>query len=109
MLHGLPLSDFHFCDRAFTSRATNVTGSSLDFSEFVGLADLWERRDRAFACATIPDFQLEGNEPDGEDSEETAAQTCTSSSPSDTSNSLIDEAETDLDEAETDLDRRNTQ
>ena len=63
---------------------STAISDNLNFSHFVGLADLWERRDRAFACATIPDFNLED---DGSQS----AETCFPSNPFETQNRLISE------------------
>ena len=92
-----------------TPTTTPVT-SSLDVSGFSGLADLWERRDRAFNCADIPGFMLAEEddaekEDDGEkedDDELRFDENCFPDSPFEAPNRLIDETVIDgaaIDEA----------
>ena len=77
------------------SMANNTPSSSLDVSQFVGLAELWERRDRTLTCATIPDFSWteETKEPaDRADNNRSQAnENCFSSSLFKTPNHLIDQ------------------
>ena len=76
------------------STVTSVASSSLDFSQFVGLAELWERRDRTVNCAAIPDFTLAA-EDDGEKKDDDELQfdeSCFPSSPFETPNRLLDDA-----------------
>ena len=73
-----------------------------DFSRFSGLADLWEWRDRAFACTTVPEFQLETDELDKQEAREEQAETCTPDRPFDWPNRLLDE--TEISEVGTNLD-----
>ena len=71
--------------------SVGTVSNSLDFSAFVGLADLWERRDRAFTCSTIPLFVLaaEDEEQQQEDSSP-GAEDCFPYSPFEAQNRLID-------------------
>lgn len=71
-----------------TSDASSL--SSLDVSQFVGLAELWERRDRAFACATIPPFTLEEKDKSAAD-ELLIDKTCVPFDRFETPNHLINE------------------
>ena len=74
-----------------SSASSTSSLNSLDVSEFIGLAELWERRDRTFSCVKIPEFQIGGDVLDKESVSEALGETCASDDVADPSNRLIDE------------------